>query len=240
MKSVLKKHKNVFNYLLILFTMFVSSCAMDNQLSNSGNSSQDLPYSFSNFTDIPIPERAEMSIDKTSIFGRDNNWLGKLVFSAPYSVGGVYDFYMEEMPKFGWSEITSVRGASSVLTFIRGLRVALIQLSPSTFNGTNIIFTVSPAPKAKKKIEKTNTRFQASKSYQEMKIPSPQNSSNSQTQNETKKDNMESINPADSSIFISSDAKKSIAGSLGLGDASNLNYKSNSKGVGNPPLINKI
>ena len=212
---------------LFALTLITLSACVSNQNVSSTNMGSDLPYTFSQFSDIPIPEGATMNLDKTSIFGRENDWLGKMTFSAPYNVGGVFDFYMSEMPKFGWNEITSVRGTNSVLTYSRDSRVALIQLEPSVFEGTNITFTMSPEPKKTK-----NVKFK-----QDMKKTKTSSMSNFKlTQKEPKnEDGLDTISVTQSSIFVSPDAQKASAGSLGLGDASNVNYPSSSNGVGKPP-----
>ncbi len=106
--------------------------------------SKAIPPNFAQFSDIPIPEQSVMDLKRTLVFGGQNSWSGRIVFTAPYSQGGLFDFYMAEMPKFGWQEITVVRSQMSVLTFKQANRVATIQLDGDTA-GTEVSFTVSPA-----------------------------------------------------------------------------------------------
>jgi len=103
-----------------------------------------VPPNFAQFSDIPVPENAQMDLTKTLVFGGQNQWMGRLVISAPYSQGSLFDFYLAEMPKFGWTEVTVVRSKASVLTFSQGERVATIQLDGDASN-TQVFFTVSPA-----------------------------------------------------------------------------------------------
>lgn len=103
-----------------------------------------IPPTFAQFTDIPIPEQSVMDLKRSLVFGGQSSWSGRLVFTAPYSQGGLFDFYMAEMPKFGWQEITVVRSQSSVLSFRQGNRVATIQLEGDS-SGTDVAFTVSPS-----------------------------------------------------------------------------------------------
>ena len=107
---------------------------------------EDIPQSFSEFNDIPIPTNSAMIMNDTSIFGRDNNWIGTLSYSIPYSVYDAFDFYMAEMPKFGWTEITSVRGQRSVLNFTRRRRVVLIMLDAQAQSETMAKLIMAPAP----------------------------------------------------------------------------------------------
>ena len=194
------KVANKVKYILTGCLMLLSACAYNPTMSNSSSSSEDLPYVFSHFTVIPIPEESIMSMEKTDIYGKDNEWVGKVVFSSPYDVTGIFDFYMTELPKFGWTEVTSTRGTSPVLVYGRYPRIILIQLQPERFSGSTVTMTMSPAPKRKDRKEKK----------QEAQAQSQQTSSTTDV---------------------------SQAGSLGLGDASNVFYQSNSNGVGVPPRV---
>lgn len=109
-----------------------------------------LPPSFAQFKDIPIPEKASMDLKQSLLFGGESAWIGRLVFTAPYTQNGLFDFYMSEMPKFGWTEITVVRSKVSVLSFRRDTRVATIQLEPDLVSGAVVSFTVSPQTEAPK------------------------------------------------------------------------------------------
>ncbi len=215
---------NKIQKMFSVLTLILAGCTMDTQFTNNNEVNSELPYTFAQFSDIPIPENASMNLDRTTIFGRETDWVGKVVFSAPYDIGGVFDFYMSEMPNFGWHEITSVRGPNSVLTYNRDTRVVLIQITPSKFQGTNVVLTMSPAPNRKKDKQQEKTKTQISVVKQNT-IKTQQPMSN----------NIATMPVTQSSLFVSPDAQKAMAGSLGLGDASNMYYKSNSNGVGQPP-----
>ncbi|MBR7158459.1 MAG: hypothetical protein IKD08_02100 [Alphaproteobacteria bacterium] len=140
----------VFLFSLMITTSLVA-CTNGAPLMSSSKNTDDvtgeakaIPPNFAQFNDIPIPEQAVMDLKRTLVFGGQNSWSGRIVFNAPYSQGGLFDFYMAEMPKFGWQEITVVRSQMSVLTFKHGNRVATIQLDGDT-SGTEVSFTVSPA-----------------------------------------------------------------------------------------------
>ena len=97
---------------------------------------------FTQFREIPIPENATMSLDKTLLFGNDP-LVGRLAFKVPYNQANMFDFYMQEMPKFGWRELTSIRATNSYLTYSKDNRVAMIQLTSTSLNGTEVLFDVS-------------------------------------------------------------------------------------------------
>lgn len=99
---------------------------------------------FGQFTDIPIPDGAEMDLDRTLLLGGREEWIGRLVLDTSRSSSELFDLYRVEMPKFGWTEITSVRADVSILTYIRFGRVATVQIKPGRFRGAEVSVTVSP------------------------------------------------------------------------------------------------
>jgi len=100
--------------------------------------------SFSQFSDLPVPAKATMDVDKSLLLGNGESWTGRLVYSSWTSHTGLYDFYKSEMPGFGWQEITSVRASISVQTWVRDSRVCTIQIRDTTF-GAEVIVTMAPA-----------------------------------------------------------------------------------------------
>jgi hypothetical protein len=111
--------------------------------SSSRTDGAPVSASFSQFSDIPIPDKASMDVDKSLLFGRSDGWLGRLVYTTHNSPGENYDLYKTDMPAFGWQEITSVRGSTSVQTWQRGDRIATVQIS-ETLLGEETIVTVAP------------------------------------------------------------------------------------------------
>ncbi len=136
----------------LIFAVCLSACAMNQSMkSNSQTASgadSEAQVSFAQFNDIPVPEKAVMDLKQSLVFGLQNEWIGRLVFSAPYTQNNMFDFYLSEMPKFGWTELTVVRAKTCVLMFRRGDRVATVQLD-ADFNG--VLVTFSALPESKKK-----------------------------------------------------------------------------------------
>ena len=100
--------------------------------------------SFTQFTDIPVPSGAIMDLERSLVLGDRESWIGRIVLSISDNASRAYDFYFDEMPKFGWSPVTTVRAGTSVLTYTRGERVATIQIAPRTIGGATVSVTVSP------------------------------------------------------------------------------------------------
>jgi hypothetical protein len=56
----------------------------------------------------------------------------------------MFDFFKQRTGEFGWREITSVRSATSVLTYSREQRIMTIQILTRPLLGTRIDITMSP------------------------------------------------------------------------------------------------
>lgn len=100
--------------------------------------------SFNQFSDIPIPAKADMDVSQSLLLGHGENWVGRLVFTTRGDPGTIYDLFRSDMPGFGWQEITSVRASISVQTWQRADRVATVQIRDTTL-GSETIVTVAPA-----------------------------------------------------------------------------------------------
>lgn len=135
--------------LLVLALVAVTGCVHTESMDRNAEDANGLSPSFAQFNDIPIPEKATMDLKQTLLLGGSSAWIGRLVFSTPYSLNSMFDFYMSEMPKFGWKEITVVRSKISVMSFTNKSRIATIQLEQDLVNGSIVSFTVSPKSEAK-------------------------------------------------------------------------------------------
>ncbi len=99
---------------------------------------------FAQFKDIPIPGGAEMDMERSIILGSQDTWTGRVYLQVNISATKLFEFYKLEMPGFGWKEVTSVRAAISVLTYIRDSRVATIQILADKIQGAVVTVTISP------------------------------------------------------------------------------------------------
>lgn len=197
-------------FLLCGLVMMLTACGGFNFTSSSGSSDSKETYVYSEFSDIPIPEDSMMSLEKTEIYGKDADWVGKVVYESPYENLSLFDFFKTELPKYGWVEITSTHGMTPVLVYGRYPRILLIKLESKRWSsGTTVTMTLTPTPKRRDK----------------------------QRRHGADANNNGNVNQQQSQQggFTSPDAQKQAPGSLGLGNASNMNYQSNSNGVGAPP-----
>ncbi len=104
----------------------------------------DTEKAFNRFPDIPVPTQSQMDVRQSLVFGSDEDWYGQLVLTTKHDGDSMFDFYKQELPGFDWEEITSVRGPTSVLTYMRAERVLSIQVVKGNITGATITLTVSP------------------------------------------------------------------------------------------------
>lgn len=112
-----------------------SASAMPETGSNAG---------FARFVDIPMPGKNSIDLDKTLVFGTERDWIGRVSLSSSMGVGEIYDFYKREMPRYGWTELTSVRSATSVLSYQMDNRIATIQVAGQRFGGVTVDLWMNP------------------------------------------------------------------------------------------------
>lgn len=145
--------QNLFRIIVlgggVLMGMSLMGCANQDLLPtpNSSPSQEATPKhapSFTQFSDIPVPIGATMDMQRSLLLGSSEEWTGRLVYSSSSNTAQVFDLYKEDMPKFGWSELTFIRGQNTVMTYQRGARVATIEILSRTLQGTEVLVTVSP------------------------------------------------------------------------------------------------
>lgn len=94
-------------------------------------------------SDIPIPNGAKFDSDSSLIIGTSDGWLGRLVIKTDLASVQAFNHYHSGMPPFGWGLVTAVQARISTLTYMRGERVASIQIEPSSMSGSTVSITVS-------------------------------------------------------------------------------------------------
>ena len=114
-----------------------------NTSSNSNSSAKGSVSPFNQFPNIPIPVGSKINVDKTLVFG-SKPWYGQLVFKSSGNINQLFDFYRENLPQYGWQEVTSVRAPTSILTYSSPERVLAIAIQSATLTGSDITVTASP------------------------------------------------------------------------------------------------
>ena len=94
--------------------------------------------------DIPMPPDAKADADKTLIMGQGEAWTGRLVMTTSLSSAEACTFFQERMDGSGWRLISATQAKTSILTFLRGDRVASIPIEGRWFTGSSIMVMVAP------------------------------------------------------------------------------------------------
>lgn len=132
--------KYIFTMVLLLFT---AACSQE-RAPITGIDGTAIPPAFANFPDMPFPNQAYIDLSETKALGSGHNWIGSLVFTAPYTPSEIFDFYMSEMPKLGWIEVATVRARVSHMTYIQGRRAVQILIEMDTSDSSLVTVTAIP------------------------------------------------------------------------------------------------
>ena len=127
-----------------LFFIFLTSCIGESLVpvkGPEGDPSQEL--NFSQFDDIPIPVNSKLIREDSIIISRKVGWSGRLVFDTSENQIDVFDFFRNELPKFGWKKISEVSSESSLLNYQNNQRFASIQIFEKTLFGCKVKITVT-------------------------------------------------------------------------------------------------
>ena len=133
--------KSLISFILF---MFLHSCAGESLLPVKGpEGDPGSELNLAEFEDIPIPLNSKLDKEKSIIISKNQGWLGRLTFDTSQKQITVFDFFRNELPKFGWKKLSEVSSDTSLLNYQNQSRIASIQISDNTFFGTNVSITVS-------------------------------------------------------------------------------------------------
>ena len=148
-KSIKKFTQRVIVLSISIF--FVNGCStslpdvgINSAPSNQESKNKSSPNTFSQFQDIPLPDGSEMDLDRTVVLGAPAKWVGRLVLAVSLHPSKAFDFFKQQTPSFGWEEVSSVRSATSFLTYTSSDRALTIQISGKTLRGSELILTMAP------------------------------------------------------------------------------------------------
>jgi len=102
------------------------------------------PAGYQPVSDVPIPSGTKINTDKSLIMGQGDNWVGRMVLVTDRPSTQTYTYYQEQMPTFGWAQVSGVQGKTGIMTFTRGERAATLEINPGTLSGSEVAITVSP------------------------------------------------------------------------------------------------
>ena len=131
-------------FFLLVINFFIISSAGDKLVPTKGpEGDPGTELNFAQFDDIPIPMDSKLIKEDSIIISKQNGWLGRLVFDAGDNQLEVFDFFRNELPKFGWKKLSEIRSERSLLNYSNNNRLASIQIIDNTFFGSMVTITVT-------------------------------------------------------------------------------------------------
>tara|TARA_B100000989_G_scaffold278329_1_gene240028 strand:+ start:999 stop:1427 length:429 start_codon:yes stop_codon:yes gene_type:complete len=130
------------NSLLIFsLAVFISGCV--SQIGGNLGSSASSPVNKEidadarkSFADIPVSRSDAIDISRSLLFNSGETWLGQAVIKSSQSAEAAFDYYINEMPTYGWTLVTSVQSKVSVLNYEKGTRFASVQIDEAEITVT--------------------------------------------------------------------------------------------------------
>ena len=98
----------------------------------------------SEISDIPIPSKSIIDLEKTFILGKGDDWMGRISLINKANVEEIYSFFLNEMIKFKYKEKSSIRSDVSTLIFENKKKAIFIKISKIKFGKTYIEITATP------------------------------------------------------------------------------------------------
>ena len=98
----------------------------------------------SSISDIPIPSKSIIDLEKTFILGKEEDLMGRVSLTNKKNIDEIYSFFLNEMPKFSFNEKTSIRSDVSTLIFENKKKTIFIKISKIKFGKTYIEITATP------------------------------------------------------------------------------------------------
>ena len=133
-----------FKILAIFFLFIISSCGQNQLVPVRGpESDPGQELNFSEFNDFPIPINSKLIKDQSIIIAKKDGWYGRLSFTTSESQLTVYDFFRNELPKFGWKKVSEISSDISLLNYQNQVRFASIQIFEKTLFGSKVVVSVT-------------------------------------------------------------------------------------------------
>ena len=128
-------------YVFVLWVgLFLTACGTMGNPDAGPNSDNAQRPTMEQLGRMPLPVGTKLYTGESLIFGVGDGWLGRAVFDVPNDGTTSYNFFAEQMPRQGWTLISSVRGKRSLLVFTRGDRSATIEVEDaSLFKGASLV-----------------------------------------------------------------------------------------------------
>ena len=133
-----------FKYFTLFFLFFFISCTVERLVPTKGPDGEPgTELNFAQFDDIPIPVSSSLNQKDSIIISKSSGWLGRLVFDSNKKQLWIFDFFRNELPKFGWKKLSEIRADSSLLNYTNEKRIASIQIFSNALIGSTVSISVT-------------------------------------------------------------------------------------------------
>ena len=135
---------------VFIFLLFLTNCSTTIKTQKHKSSEvktdnvEENNASLSEISDIPIPSKSIIDLEKTFILGKGDNWMGRLSLINKKNVEEIYSFFLNEITKFKYKEKSSIRSDVSTLIFENKKKAIFIKISKIKFRKTYIEITATP------------------------------------------------------------------------------------------------
>jgi hypothetical protein len=132
--------------LVVGAVLLLAACAGGTGAGGSSDTATASASQNAQFTGVALPPGYSLDGGRSLALGVGDRWIGRIVFTSGMSTSDMFDFYLREMPKFGWVEGAVVRAETSLLTFTSSAtaRIAVVQITGRTLGGSSVEMVVSP------------------------------------------------------------------------------------------------
>jgi hypothetical protein len=97
----------------------------------------------------PLPPGAVIKHDKSFIIGTGDNWFGRMTLNIGRDANIAHRFFVQSYPQNGWTLVSSVRTARSLLVFTKADRTITIDITEGNYlTSGEAVLTVSPLSKS--------------------------------------------------------------------------------------------
>lgn len=130
----------------VLLIAALAGCANGPLIGSSGTAERKPTQEAPNVlqvSDVSIPPGSKLDAENSLIIGTGDRWLGRIVVKTDQTPVQAFNHIYNGMPGYGWTLVTAVQAKISNMTYLRGERVASIQIEPSSLGGAQVAVTVS-------------------------------------------------------------------------------------------------
>lgn len=142
--------RNHFIFCSISFTLVWALAGCSSTALNSSSPGESTKPTVAQVQgNTPLPPGAVIKQDKSFIIGTGDNWFGRMTLNIGRDANIAHRFFVQTYPQNGWTLVSSVRTARSLLIYTKGDRTVTIEITEGGYlSSGEAVLTVSPLSKS--------------------------------------------------------------------------------------------